>query len=109
MSIIKKINVDGVDNDIAVGYPILNETEKTVELLPNKFYRFGEAESLNLTLATPTDETITNEYMFEFASGAAATELILPDTIKWVSEPNVEANKTYQCSILNGLGVIVGA
>lgn len=90
-------------------YPVQNETQTTLSLVPNRFYQFGEVASLDLTLATPSDNTITNEYCFEFVSGATPTELILPSDIKWVSEPSVEANKTYQCSILNGLGVIVGA
>lgn len=87
---------------------IIESTETTVELQPNKFYKFGEVTELNLTLAEITDNTQLNEFMFEFASGETATTLTLPDTIKWAETPDVEANKIYQCSIVNNVGLIVG-
>lgn len=90
-------------------YPVVSMTDATAELLPNTFYQWGEIAALSVTLATPTNETITNEYCFEFVSGSTATTLTVPDTIRWVQEPSIEAGKTYQVSILNGIGVIVGA
>lgn len=90
-------------------YPVVSMTDATAELLPNTFYRWGEIAALSITLATPTNEAITNEYCFEFVSGSTATTLTVPDTIRWVQEPRIEAGKTYQVSILNRIGVIVGA
>lgn len=87
---------------------IIESTETTVELQPNKFYKFGEVTELNLTLVEITDNTHLNEFMFEFISGETATTLILPDTIKWAEAPDVEANKIYQCSIVNNVGLMVG-
>ena len=87
---------------------IIESTETTVELQPNKFYKFGEVTELNLTLAEITDNTQLNEFMFEFVSGETATTLTLPDTIKWADTPSIEANKVYQCSIVNNVGLIVG-
>ena len=87
----------------------VESTETTVELQPNKFYKFGEVTELNLTLAEITDNTQLNEFMFEFISGETATTLTLPDTIKWAETPDVEANKIYQCSVVNNIGLIVGA
>ena len=86
----------------------VESTETTVDLQPNKFYKFGEVTELNLTLAEITDNTQLNEFMFEFVSGETATTLILPDTIKWAETPDVEANKIYQCSIVNNVGLMVG-
>ena len=91
------------------GYPVVDMTADTAELAPNTYYRWGEIAALSVTLAEPADATITNEYCFEFTSGATATKLTVPSTIKWVHEPTVEAGKTYQVSILNGIGVICGA
>lgn len=91
------------------GYSVDNRTESIYEIQPNKFYIWGEVASLNITLATPSDNTIANEYLFQFTSGSTATELTLPNTIKWVQTPTIEANKTYQVSILNNIGVIAGA
>lgn len=87
---------------------IIESTETTVELQPNKFYKFGEVTELNLSLAEITDNTQLNEFMFEFISGETATTLTLPDTIKWADNPEIEANKIYQCSIVNNVGLIVG-
>ena len=90
-------------------YPVVSMTDATAELLPNTFYRWGEIAALSITLETPTNEAITNEYCFEFVSGSTATTLTVPDTIRWAQEPSIEAGKTYQVSILNGIGVICGA
>lgn len=87
---------------------IIESAETTLELQPNKFYMFGEVTELNLSLAEITDNTQLNEFMFEFISGETATTLILPDTIKWAETPSIEANKIYQCSIVNNVGLIVG-
>lgn len=76
---------------------------------PNYFYVWGTVTSMTITLATPADSTIYNEYMFQFTSGSTPTSLSLPNTVKWVTEPNIEANKTYQVSIVNNIGVIAGA
>ena len=87
---------------------VVESTTTTLEIEPNKFYKFGEETELNITLAEITDETQLNEYMFEFISGATATTLTLPDTIKWLGIPTIEANKIYQCSIVDNIGVLLG-
>nr|DAR36532.1 MAG TPA: hypothetical protein [Caudoviricetes sp.] len=78
----------------------------TSGLSPNILYKFGERPSLTITLGGGT-VGIVNEYMFEFVSGTTPTTLSLPDTIKWSggNAPNIEANKTYQVSIVNNLAV----
>lgn len=88
---------------------VVEETNTTVTILPNKYYKFGEVTELNISLGNAADNTILNEYMFEFLSGATATTLILPDTVKWLETPTIEANKLYQCSIVNNIGVLLGA
>lgn len=82
--------------------------DTTFELTPNILHVWGEVSSLTLTLKEPTDVTIANYYMFEFVSGATATELNLPDTVKWINDLDIEVNKTYQVSILNNCGIIGG-
>ena len=86
--------------------PIVNQTSNIVEIQPNCLNVWGEVTTLEITLATPTDESIVNEYMIQFASGATATTLVLPDTIQWLSEPTINPNATYQISIINNLAVI---
>ena len=81
--------------------------DTTFTLTPNTFHVWDEVTSLDLSFA---DETagVANEYVFQFTSGATPTSLTLPDTIQWVNgAPNIEANKTYQVSIVNNIGLIV--
>ena len=96
---------DGRTVEDAIEQPIIQQTETTVEIAPNVLNLWGEVAELNITLAEGKAGVI-NEYMFQFTSGATATTLVLPADIKWVSAPNIQANKTYQVSIINNLGVI---
>lgn len=89
-------------------YPVIVMTDATAELTPNTFYKWGEIAALTITLGAETDG-VTNEYCFEFVSGDTATTLTVPDTIRWAQEPTIDAGKSYQVSILNQIGVIVGA
>lgn len=98
-----------VDDNTLPGYPVNFIVRTSAELTPNIYYKWGEIAALTITLAEPTNTDKTNEYCFEFVSGETPTTLSVPDTVKWVKEPNVEAGKTYQVSILNGIGVICGA
>ena len=101
---------DGINGTNGKNYSveIVESTLTTQEIEPNKFYKFGEVSSLNITLAAITDTSVLNEFMFEFISGATATTLTLPNTVKWIETPTIEANKIYQCSIVDNIGVSLG-
>ena len=88
--------------------PVVNHgtSDTTFALTPNVLHIWGEVTSLTLTLATPADSTIVNEYMFQFTSGSTATTLSLPSSVVWVAAPSINAGATYQVSIVNNLGVI---
>ena len=73
-----------------------------MELEPNKLYIFPEMSELTITLAEPSDTGIANEYHFVFQSGATATTLSIPDTVKAPSNFSVDASKIYEVSILEG-------
>ena len=105
-----KDGLDGKDGKDGKNYSVevVESITTTLEIQPNKFYKFGEVTELNLTLSEITDTTQLNEYMFEFVSGATATTLTLPDTIKWLETPTIESNKFYQCSIVDNIGVLLG-
>lgn len=85
-----------------------NVSENTKELQPNKYYIFGEMETLTLTLAAG-EENKLSEYMFEFTSGTTPTTLTLPESVKWMGNNTIEASKTYQVSIVNNIAVLGGA
>lgn len=82
-------------------------SDTTFTLTPNVFHVWGTVSTLTLTLGTEISG-VANEYLFEFTSGSTATTLSLPSTIKWVggNAPEIEANTTYQISIVDNLGVI---
>ena len=80
-------------------------TETTASITPNILHVWGEIAELNLTLSEGEDGVV-NEYMVQFTSGATATTLELPDNIQWMATPIIQANKTYQLSIVNNLGII---
>lgn len=77
-------------------------TDTTPTLDPNTFYVFPEMATLTPTLATPTDNTIVNEYHFVFDSGSTATVLTLPASVLQPDGFTVEADMHYEVSILEG-------
>lgn len=79
-----------------------SSTDTAVELEPNKLYIFPEMETLSISLSEITDASVVNEYHFVFQSGATATTLTIPDTIKVPSGFTVDANKIYEISIMEG-------
>lgn len=81
-------------------------TETTKELQPNKYYIFGEVETLTLTLAAG-EENKLSEYMFEFTSGTTPTTIAEIDGVEWKGD-TIEANKVYQASISRGIGILIG-
>lgn len=106
-----KSNVEELIANIKIdtGIPIRNNTSNTADIEPNVLNVWGEMITLNITLAPPTDESIVNEYLIQFTSGATATQLTLPSDIAWTTDPIIEPNTTYIISIVNNIGVIGGA
>ena len=72
----------------------------------NKMYMFGTKTSITITSLTAGKSGIVNEYMFQFTSSSTATTLSVPNTVKWLSSPDIKTNKKYAVSIENNLGVI---
>lgn len=102
---------DGTYKEISSGssaYPLVNHgtSDTTFTLTPNTFHVWDEVTTLDLDFGIET-EGVANEYIFQFTSGSEPTSLSLLDAIKWITEPNIQANKIYQISILNNLGTIL--
>ncbi|MDE6470008.1 MAG: hypothetical protein K2L19_03180 [Eubacterium sp.] len=87
--------------------PQITVNETTAAIQPNVYYCFGEVESLSIEFG-PEKADCVNEYMFEFISGSTPTNLMLPADIKWATEIDVSANKKYQVSIVNNVGLMAG-
>lgn len=81
--------------------------DTTFTLPPNEFHVWGEVSTLNITLGAQ-DVGHINEYMFEFISGSTPTVLTLPTSVKFPEDYEIEANKKYQVSIVDNIGLIVG-
>lgn len=71
----------------------------------NKMYMFGERTSLTISF-NPGVSGIVNEYMFQFTSGSTPTTLVVPNSVVWLKEPDIQANKKYLVSIENNMGII---
>lgn len=78
--------------------------ESSAMINSNKMYDFGEKAELTITFANP-NPTKLNEYSFSFKSGATPTVLTLPSSVQWVNELTVEANKRYEVSIVDNIGL----
>lgn len=84
----------------------MTSSNTIVTLEPNKLYIFPEMASLTVTLGTPSDTNVANEYHFFFTSGATATTLTLNDVLS--DAYSIEANMKYEVSILEGVAYIKG-
>lgn len=105
------------NNEITVStktVPLSNGTERIMKtssdtnviIEPNKLYVWPEISTLTITLATPTNNNIANEYHFFFESGATPTTLTLNDVLS--DAYSIDANMKYEVSILEGVACIKG-
>lgn len=89
--------------------PTETTTASSKSLTANKYCRWTNTPtSITITLATPSNTSIVNNYMFEFTASSSGCTLSVPSTIKWINGtvPSIEAGKTYQISIINNLATI---
>lgn len=101
-------NIQNQINNLKTSIVNHGTSDTTFALTPNVYHIWGSVSSLTLTLGTPADNTIVNEYIFEFTSGSTATTLSLPSSVKWAESCgtlSVEASKTYQISIVDNIGL----
>lgn len=89
--------------------PTETTTASSKSLTANKYCKWTNTPtSITITLATPSNTSIVNNYMFEFTASSSGCTLSVPSTIKWINGtvPSIEAGKTYQISIINNLATI---
>lgn len=87
--------------------PQVTGSGTSVTLDPNKFYVFGEVAELDVSFAAGVAGQV-NEYHFSFESGATATVLSLPVDVVMPDGFSVEADKVYEISIINNMGLFKG-
>lgn len=103
---------DGLGHNANLAYAALKvnvqEDADDINYLDAEIHHiFGEVESLTLEFMPVMDylEFCRNEYSFTFISGATPTVLTLPNTVKWANELTIEANKRYEISIVDNIGL----
>ena len=84
-----------------------NVSNVSVSLYPNIFYDItGDFTYLNIDLQNNTTSK-AYEYKGQFKSGATALTVSFPSFVT-ITGSSIEPNKTYQFSIVNNIGVVIG-
>lgn len=89
----------------------MQNTVTTVTLEPNILYVFPEMASLTVTLGTPSDSNIVNEWHWFFDSGETACVFTLQNqdgSQVYTDAYSIDANMRYEVSVLNNVAYIKG-
>ena len=89
----------------------MQNTDTTVTLEPNKLYVFPEMASLTVTLGTPSDANVANEWHWFFDSGETACVFTLQNqdgSQVYTDAYSIDANMRYEVSVLNNVAYIKG-
>lgn len=93
-------------------HPAYGSSQPQDGMLPNVLYKLGTLSgSVTIAFATPTDNTIENEYKFTFTADSTAPTITWPSGITWIGNsltsgaPKVEASNYYECSVIDGHGI----
>ena len=92
--------------------PVVDASTIPSSMEPNKLYKYGTLSGNTVfpPFATPTDQTIANVYWWKFTTPSTAPTITWPvDIIAWAggSAPTINASKSYEVSVMDGLALIV--
>lgn len=78
-------------------------------MLPNVDYNLGTTDTVNVTLATPTDPTVENVYTFYFYAQSSACNVALPNDVNICNEYewNMVAGRYFEVTIKNGAASVL--
>lgn len=88
--------------------PVIKTETETVELLPNVEYEIHVGAALNLSLTTPTDTEVINEYHGSFDTGAQPPTIVWPANVTWESQLIIDGGRHYEFSIRHTAGKYYG-
>lgn len=95
-------------NDLRVKETTVASGTTSLQMSPNVLYKLPSGTNMTLSFASGISG-VANYYMFEVAVGSTIPTITLPSSVKWMDGydvlANLEANKTYQVSIVNNLAV----
>ena len=78
----------------------------TINIVGNEFVIIRNHTEMNIYLHDTENDC--QEFSFQFVCGDVPAVLNISPEVKWMNEPVIEANKTYQVSIVNRIAVIGG-
>ena len=80
-------------------------------MLPNVDYNLGTTDTVNITLAAPTDNTVENIYTFTFTAQSASCSVSLPNNVLLANEYqwDMVADRYYEVAIKNNVASILWA
>lgn len=105
---------DKSSSDLGLNIPVVDASTIPASMVSNKVYQYGTLAG-NTTfpaLATPADATIANVYCWTFSTPSTAPTITWPAAITlWAggSAPTINASKTYEVSVMDGLATIIEA
>ena len=89
--------------------PAVGVSQPAGGMLPNVPYDLGTLSgSVTIVFASPSDANVMNHYFFMFDTSGSAPTITFPASItSWVggSAPTINANKHYEVSVINGVGI----
>lgn len=95
------VEIDTVTNKIEASAIV---TDYVGILKPNTYYSLGEVTQIAVDFREGAEDK-RNEYMFSFTSGETPTIVHLPSSVQWMNELTVEANKRYEISVVDNIGL----
>ena len=94
--------------------PATQSSQPAGGFLPGILYKLGTLTgSVTISLATPADSSVANEYGFTFTAGSTAPTITWPSGVTWAGNcvedgaPVITGGNSYEVSILDGRGIIV--
>lgn len=106
-SVLSLAGVVQTDGGGAVPRQIHGSGDTSVSIAPNVLHVWTQPMSSLAIAFSEGAASVANEYMLQFTCPAlSATVLTMPGGISWIETPELKAGRTYQISVLDGLGVI---
>lgn len=84
----------------------MQSTDTSATIEPGKLYVWPEMSSLSVSFATPSNTGVANEYHFFFKSGATPTTFSMTGVT--ADAYSIDANTTYEVSVLEGIAYVRG-
>ena len=95
--------------------PATQSSQPAGGMLPGILYKLGTLTgSVTISLASPSDASVANEYGFTFTAGSTAPTITWPAGVSWAGNcldsngvPEITGGNSYEVSILDNKGIIV--